>query len=62
MKESIVNAIVNLLKIKSLVTLALTFVFCFLSVKGIIGGDKYFEIFAIVIAFYFGTQTQKKTQ
>ena len=32
MKESIVNAIVNLLKIKSLVTLALTFVFCFLSV------------------------------
>jgi len=26
---------------------------------GLISGDKYFEIFIMIISFYFGTQYQK---
>lgn len=59
MKDRIVTIIENLLKIKSLVTLILTGVFAYLSVTGVIDGEKFLTIFSVVIAFYFGTQYQK---
>lgn len=49
----------KLLTIKSLVTLALTIVFCYLAVQGGITSE-FQTIFATVIAFYFGTQVEKK--
>lgn len=52
----------NLLCIKSLVTLALTGVFCHLSVVGVIDSQLFFSIFSLVIGFYFGTQAQKKME
>lgn len=51
----------RLLTIKSLVTLALTGVFCYLAVNGEISSE-FQTIFATVIAFYFGTQIEKKVQ
>lgn len=60
MKEKIVNAFMNLLKVKTLVTLSLTTVFCVLSLKGIISGTEFIQIFSIIIAFYFGTQKVKE--
>lgn len=53
------EAAVNLLKVKSIVTVILTLVFAFLSIKGIISGEQFLTIFSVVIAFYFGTQYQK---
>lgn len=53
------SAIINLLKVKSIVTLVLTLVFSYLSVSGAIDEDKFMTIFSVVIAFYFGTQYQK---
>lgn len=53
------SAIINLLKLKSIVTIALTLVFSYLSVSGVIDEDKFMTIFSVVIAFYFGTQYQK---
>jgi F0F1-type ATP synthase assembly protein I len=50
----------KLLTIKSLVTLALTIVFCYLSGTGAISGSEFLTVFATVIAFYFGTQHEKK--
>ena len=50
----------KLLTVKSLVTLALTAVFCALSVTGSITGDQFLTIFTVVIGFYFGTQYEKK--
>ena len=50
----------KLLTIKSLVTIILTLVFAWLSVKGVIGGDQFLVIFTTVIAFYFGTQATKE--
>lgn len=56
-----IDKIQNLLTVKSIVTLVLTVVFSFLSVKGSITGDQFLNIFSVVIAFYFGTQYQKET-
>lgn len=50
----------KLLTVKSLVTLALTIVFCVLALKGVLSGQEFLTIFTTVIAFYFGTQAEKK--
>lgn len=50
----------KLLTVKSLVTLVLTFVFAFLALTGRISGQEFLTIFTTVIAFYFGTQHEKK--
>ena len=48
----------NLLSVKSLVTLTLTVVFAYMAVAGKISQD-FMTIYAVIIAFYFGTQSQK---
>ena len=50
----------KLLTVKSIVTIALTVVFCILSGTGKISGDQFLTIFTVVIGFYFGTQYEKK--
>lgn len=50
----------KLLTVKSIVTILLTIVFCFLSVTGVISPELYMTVFTVVIAFYFGTQAEKK--
>ena len=52
----------KLLSIKSLVTLAMTVVFCTLSLLGEITGQEFLTVFTTVVAFYFGTQTAKKEE
>lgn len=52
----------KLLTVKSLVTLALTIVFCVLSVKSVLSGQEFLTIFTTVIAFYFGTQSEKNKE
>ena len=48
----------NLLSVKSLVTLVLTVVFAYMAVAETISQD-FMTVYAVVIAFYFGTQSQK---
>ncbi|MCI9056408.1 MAG: hypothetical protein HFF76_03980, partial [Oscillospiraceae bacterium] len=48
----------NLLSVKSLVTLTLTIVFAVQALRGTISQD-FMTIYAVIIAFYFGTQSQK---
>lgn len=50
----------KLLSVKSIVTLALTVVFCVLAITGELSGRDFLTIFTTVIAFYFGTQAEKK--
>jgi len=57
--EQLYKRLANLLSIKSLVTLTLTAVFAFLAVTNAISQD-FMTVYAVVIAFYFGTQTAKK--
>ena len=49
----------NLLSVKSLVTLVLTVVFSYMAVTEKISQD-FMTVYAVVIAFYFGTQSQKQ--
>ncbi len=58
MNQSIIKRLGNLLSVKSLVTLTLTAVFACMSVTGKISQD-FMTVYAVVIAFYFGTQSQK---
>ena len=51
------NRLDKLLSIKSLVTLAMTVVFCTLALRQSISGQEFLTVFTTVIAFYFGTQT-----
>ena len=53
------NRLDKLLSIKSLVTLAMTAVFCTLALRQSISGQEFLTVFTTVIAFYFGTQTLK---
>ena len=56
--ELIKKRCANLLSVKSLVTLVLTAVFAYMAVTEKISQD-FMTVYAVVIAFYFGTQSQK---
>lgn len=60
MFEALIDRLQKLLAVKSIVTLALTGVFCTLCIKDMIGADQFMTVFTVVIAFYFGTQAEKK--
>ena len=51
----------RLLCVKSIVTLVTTAVFAYLSVRGAITSREIMTVFTVVIAFYFGTQSQKES-
>lgn len=51
--------IAKLIDVKSIVTILLTVVFAYLAVIKVISADQFLTIFVTIIAFYFGTQTQK---
>ena len=56
--ELMKKRLANLLSVKSLVTLVLTAVFAYMAVTEKISQD-FMTVYAVVIAFYFGTQSQK---
>ena len=58
MKEKLVKRAANLLSVRSLTTLTLTAVFAVMALRGTIAQD-FMTVYAVVIAFYFGTQSQK---
>ena len=50
----------KLLTVKSIVTILLCLVFCYLSIVGVITAELFMTVFTVVIAFYFGTQAKKE--
>ena len=58
MQEVIGKRLGNRLSVKSLVTLTLTAVFAAMALRNTISQD-FMTVYAVVIAFYFGTQSQK---
>ncbi|MCI8301594.1 MAG: hypothetical protein HFF68_02405 [Oscillospiraceae bacterium] len=58
MSKAVIKRLENLLSVKSLVTLMLTAVFTVMALRGAISQD-FMTVYAVVIAFYFGTQSQK---
>lgn len=58
--EKFKNNLANLIKVKTIVTLVVIAVFSVLALKGNISPDNVMLIVTSVIAFYFGTQHEKK--
>lgn len=57
--EQLKKRLANLLTVKSLVTLVLTAVFAVLAMRETISGSEFLTIFTTIIAFYFGSQSEK---
>ena len=55
-----IENLANLLKVKTIVTLAVMSVFTVLALSGSITADNVMIVVSTVIAFYFGTQTGKQ--
>lgn len=63
MKKTIIafiERIAKLISVKTGVTFALTALFYILAERGVIPPESVEKIFMIVIAFYFGTQSERK--
>ena len=56
----ILKNIAALIKVKTLVTLAVIIVYSVLALTGKIGTDQIMIITSMVVSFYFGTQHEKK--
>lgn len=56
--SKLINRLAALMSVKSIVTLALTGVFAYMACTNQISQD-FMTIYAVIIAFYFGTQSQK---
>ena len=58
--ELLKKRLANLLCVKSIVTIVLTAVFAYMTVMGQVSSDQFLTVFTVVIAFYFGTQAERK--
>lgn len=58
--ELVQKRLANLLAVKSIVTVILTVVFAYLAVAGQVTTEQFLTVFTVVIAFYFGTQAERK--
>lgn len=50
----------KLFTVKSIVTILLTLVFCYLSIVRVVPVELFLSVFTVVISFYFGTQAKKE--
>lgn len=57
--QDILKNLANLIKVKTIVTLAVVVVFSALSLQGVISADNVMIIISMVVSFYFGTQHEK---
>jgi len=62
MKDSMEKRLTALLSVKSITTVVLTIVFAWLAVGGAVTGQEFVTVYSVVIAFYFGTQSQKRQE
>lgn len=58
--DKVISNVANLIKVKTIVTLVVLFVFAFMAIKGEITPDQVIIVVTNVIAFYFGTQHEQK--
>lgn len=54
------NNLASLIKVKTIVTLTVIFIFAVLALRGDITPDNVMIIVSTVVSFYFGTQYERK--
>lgn len=60
MKDVLKN-LASLIKVKTIVTLAVIGVFATLALRGNISADNVMIVISMVVSFYFGTQHEKQS-
>ena len=55
-----IKNLANLIKVKTIVTFVVLFIYAVLALKGIIPADNVQTVAVMVVSFYFGTQHEKK--
>ena len=60
--NNITKNLAALIKVKTLVTLVVLIVFAVLALRGDLTPDSVKDLVQIVVAFYFGTQHEKKAE
>ena len=58
-KNPLLTNLANLVKVKTIATLVVLFVFAAMALRGDISPDNVMVIVSMVMAFYFGTQVEK---
>lgn len=58
--KDLLKSLVALIKVKTIVTIIVSFVFAFLALRGDIEPDNVMIIVSMVVSFYFGTQSTKR--
>ena len=54
------KSIAGLIKVKTIVTMVVTAIFAYLTLRGDINPDQAMTVITMVFAFYFGTQHERK--
>ena len=54
--KTLLTNLANLVKVKTIVTLVVCFVFAVLALRGVISADNVMIVISMVVSFYFGTQ------
>jgi hypothetical protein len=60
--ELLMKRLANLLCVKSIATIVLTGVFAYMTINGQVSSDQFLTVYTVVVAFYFGTQSERKAQ
>ncbi len=58
--EQFLRRLTSLLAVKSIVTVTLTAVFAWMSLRGVVSAEQFLTVFTVIIAFYFGTQAERR--
>jgi hypothetical protein len=58
--KDLLKNLANLVKVKTIVTMAVIAVFVILALRGNISPDNVMIVISMVVSFYFGTQHEKK--
>lgn len=57
--QEFLKKIAKLIDVKSIISLATTFVFCYLALRRYLSEQVFISVYSIIIGFYFGTQYAK---
>lgn len=57
--QDLLKKITKLIDVKSIISIATTFVFCYLALRNILSSEIFISVYSIIIGFYFGTQYGK---
>lgn len=60
MGKMVIERLLKLFAVKSLVTIMLTITFMVLAIRGVIPPEKLYEVYMVIISFYFCTQALKR--